>query len=590
MPGVPPWNYGNYYLGNTTMQMMPMMLNKVHQYGQMQAMAALGNAGLLGSAPVMPNMAMNPCCLPPSGIMPMSSPMMAASASPLPVAFNPLVQGMYPMASMNPVNWMTPGSFMSALSAGPMPYRPPSFDFPSNVGMVMTIPYGTPNPLFSTPNFSSFGASASSGGGFSCCYSYSFMPPVAPAPAPAAISYYPQPVSVPQPYPVPVPIPNVQQVPVPQPVSAVAPPIVAGACPCPCPCLSMGNAGLPLYPSQGGLSNGNFGQPPVLSSNQHLTTSTPLPVYNATDPSQRLIGQSIPMSNVRSTNNQQPSITHSAAKTSNYLDQTHDSFSDRVRRHLPSVFSSSHSSYNLSRSQPRSDPIVPPILHGQLISDSGWLPKSAQYSTMTSIFSGKKRKRLLTPMDMNRPMLHPSGGSHVSFRPYHRRPRSSSSTSEYDCAICQEQRDKRRLHKHYDSSTVSSLLSSPKHSRKHQLFSNASPFSSKSHTPSSTKHKGYQSHRRHQTKIKIKNKTPSPPPSTQKSTSPILLRQSLIENKRPRETIHEVKESDIEDEEEQEQQRQQQKYVEKRSSIGNESITDKSDRYESKISLRSIDE
>src|SRR5690349_21804281 len=101
------------------MQMMPFMLNKVHSYGQMQAMSALGNAGLLGfppmmqSMPMMPwytpssfSMPMMPWYMPSSFSMPMAAPMMAA-ATPLPIAFNPLVQGMYPMASMNPVNWMT---------------------------------------------------------------------------------------------------------------------------------------------------------------------------------------------------------------------------------------------------------------------------------------------------------------------------------------------------------------------------------------------------------------------------------------------------------------------------------------------------
>ena len=570
MPGMSPWNYGNYYLGNTTMQMMPMMLNKVHQFGQMQAMAALGNASLLGSAPMLPNISMNPCCPPPSFSMPMSSPMMAA-ATPLPVAFNPLVQGMYPMASMSPVNWMSPGSFMSALSAGPMPYRPPGFDFPNNVGMVMTVPYGTPNPLFSTPN---------SGSGFPCCSYYNSMPPAAP-PMPAPITYYPQPVPVPQPYPapypVPVAIPSIQQVPVPRPVSVVAPPIVA-----------TGNHSLPissispLCPMHGVVANGNISQPPVFASNHSMTQThnhsinSSLPVYNATDPSPRLIGKPIITTSFESPTNQQPNVTHSAAKNITYLDNNHGTFSDRFLRHLPSI-------PGFSRSQPRSDPVLPPILRGQLISDSGWLPKSAPYSTLTSMFSSKKRKRLLNSTDISKPVLH-SSSSRVSFTPYRRRrrSRSNSSASEYDCAICQEQRGKRRLRKHYDSSTVSSLLSSPRHSRKHQLSSNASPLSSKSHTPSSMKQNGYKSHRRHPMKIKIKSKSPSPTLSNQKSTSPISFRQSFLGNQRLKETIHETKE-DESDEDEHEN-------VEKRSNNENESIAEKSDQYQSKISLRSIEE
>lgn len=577
VPGMSPWNYGNYYLGNTTMQMMPMMLNKVHKYGQMQAMAALGNAGLLGSAPMLPNMSMNPCCQPPSFSMPMASPMMAA-ATPLPVAFNPLVQGMYPMASMSPVNWMTPGSFMSALSAGPMPYRPPGFDFPNNVGMVMTIPYGTPNPLFPTPNM---------GSTFPCCSYYNSMPSVAP-PMPPPMSYYPQPAPVPQPYPVPysvpAPIPDYQQVPVPHPVSAIAPPMVATGNQLP----PVSNIS-PLCPLHGVMANSNAGQPPVFSSNHSMThthhhsSNPPLPVYNATDPSPHLIGKPITTVNFGTNTNRQPTVIHSAAKNSTYLDDNHGTFSDRFRRHLPSIPSFSRSSYSLSRSQPRSDPVLPPILYGQLISDSGWLPKSSAYSTITSMFSSKKKKRLLNATDINKPVLH-SSSSRVSFTPYRRRrrTRSNSSASEYDCAICQEQRGKRRLRKHYDSSTVSSLLSSPKHSRKHQLLSNASPLSSKSHTPSSMKQNGYKSHRRHPMKIKIKSKSPSPVLSTHKSPSPASFRQSFFGNQPLKETIHETKEDGTDDDE--------QENVEKRSSNENESIAEKSDQYQSKISLHSIEE
>jgi hypothetical protein len=194
---------------------------------------------------------------------------MMAVATPLPIAFNPLVQGMYPMASMNPFNWMTPSSFMSALTTGPMPYRPPaSFEFPSNISMVMPFPYGAPNPLLASSSFGGFNPQYNFNGGLSCCCCY-----CTPSIAPPAISYYPRPVSVPQPcpvpYPAPVPIVNVQQIPVPRPVSVVAPPIIAGgnqAFPTP--------AGTPLLSSQGGLMQGGFGQTLVMASDQNSTTQS----------------------------------------------------------------------------------------------------------------------------------------------------------------------------------------------------------------------------------------------------------------------------------------------------------------------------
>jgi hypothetical protein len=549
------------------MQMMPMMLNKVHQYGQIIAISALRNAGLLGPAPMMQSMPMMPCCIPPSFNMPMAAPMMAA-ASPLPVAFNPLVQGMYPMASMNPVNWMTPASFMSALSSGPMPYRPPAFDFPNNVGMVMTVPYGTPNPFLSASSFGGFNSSYNFGGGSSwCCCCYC---------APPTFSFYPRPVSVPQPYPVPysapVAIPNVQQIPVPRPVSVVAPPIVA----CGNQSLPV-SAGAPLWSSQGVVTNGGFSQPAVMASNQNPITQTlisnqpvkrSLPVYDATDQSQRLMGQQITsnLPNIRSDNNQYLGITPSAAKNTTPFSQSHDSLSDRLRRHIPSIIPRlSRSNYNLTRSEPRSDPQLPPILRGQLISDSGWLPKTSKSQTITSILSGKKRKRLYTT-DIGKTIFNP------------RHHRSSSSTSEYDCAICQQQREKRRLREHYGSSTMSSLLSSPKGSRKNRFSSNESTFSSITHTPNSFKQNSYKSHRRHPTRIKIKSKSPSP----KQSTSPVLLRQSPIQEQRLNETIHE--------EEEEVEQKQEQENVEIRSVDDNDSIIEKADRYQSKTSLRSTDE
>jgi hypothetical protein len=511
----------------------------------------------------------------------MAAPMMAA-ATPLPVALNPLVQGMYPMASMNPVNWMSPASFMSALSSGPMPYRPPAFDFPNNVGMVMTVPYGTPNPFFSASSFGSFNSSFNFCGGgssWSCCC-YSIPPPV---------SYYPRPVPVPQPYPVPysapVAIPNIQQVPIPRPVSIVAPPIVAGGY----QSLPV-STGAPLCPSHGVLTNGGLSPPMVMASNHNSTTHPPtnnppgktsLPVYNAIDQSQLLMGQQI-NSNIGSNNNQYSGVTHSSAKNTTSFSQNHDTLSDRLRRHIPSIMSRfSRSNYNLTQSQPRSDPILPPILRGQLISDSGWLPKTSNIrsQTTTSILSGKKRKRLLYTSDIGKTMLN-SSSTRLPFSPNRRQRHSGSSASEYDCAICQQQREKRRLREHYGSSTMSSLLSSPKESRKYRFSSNESNFSSISRTPSSFKQTSYKSHRRHPTKIKIKSKSPSP----KQSTSPVLLRQSPIQDQRFNATIHE------EEEEVEQKQEQEQVHVEKKSPDDDEITSEQSNEYQSKISLRSIDE
>jgi len=278
MSGMSPWNYGNFYMGNTTMQMMPYMQRKVAKYALKQGMSSLGGfgggmpslGGFGGGMPMMPMLPMMPMmpCLPASCSMPMASPIIAA-ATPLPIAYNPIVQGMYPMVGMNSASWMTPSSFMSALTTGPMPYRPPaSIEFPSNINMVMTLPYGTPNPLLCPPSFGGFSPQYNFGGGMSCCCCY-----CTPSACPPAISYYPQPVSVPQPvpvpYPVPVPIPNIQQVPIPRPVSVVAPPIIAG-----------GNqslsipSGAPLLSSQGGFMQGGMNQQLVMASNQNSTTQT----------------------------------------------------------------------------------------------------------------------------------------------------------------------------------------------------------------------------------------------------------------------------------------------------------------------------
>jgi len=491
---------------------------------------------------------------------------------------------------MNPVNWMTPSSFMSALTSGPMPYRPPAFDFPSNVGMVMTIPYGTPNPLLSSSSYGGFGSSYNFGSGFSwnsCCYS---MPPVSVS-APPSVSYYPRPVNVPQPYyvpyPAPVPIPNVQQVPVPRPVSVVAPPIVAGSN------YSLPvSAGVPLSPSQGVFTGGNFGRPAVMASNNNSTTqaiinnrstSGSLPVYDPTDKSHLLIGQPVvsSLSNIGSNNNERAGVTPSTAKNVQQISQNRDTISARFLRHLPSISRLSRSNYTFNMPQPRSDPVLPPILRGQLISDSGWLPKTSKIPSITSILSGKKGKRPLYTIN-NGKSTHYSSSSGASLLKRRRR-RSSSSVSEYDCAICQQERDKRHLHEYYGSSTLSSLLSSPKGSRKRHLSSNESALSSTVRSPTSFKQHNYKSHRRHPTRIKIKHTTPP----SKKSNSPVLLRRSPVQEQKHDETI---REEDEEEKKEEDDEEKKEERVKKNLFDDNDSITDIFDRYASKTSLQSIEE
>ncbi|CAF3432366.1 unnamed protein product [Rotaria socialis] len=578
-PGMAPWNYGNYYLGNTTMQMMPMMLNKVHQYGQMQAMSALSNAGILGSTPPialnMPMVPSMPCCMPPSCNMPMSAPMMAAATA-LPVAFNPLVQGMYPAASMSPVNWMCPSSFMSALTSGPMPYRPPAYDFPNNVGMVMTIPYGTPNPMISA---TSYGASYNCGASSSWCCSYSYT---APAPAPQPICYYPRPVSVPQPYAVPCPypvaIPNIQQVPVPQPVTYVAPPIVADytqAVPY--------KTDAPLWTSQDTFTNTNFSPPAVMASNQDMFASNfndsqpmkgTLPVYNAIDQSQLLIGQQITssLSNSDQITSERLGVTPSKLKYGHKHNGTRNSLSKRIRHHLPTI--PVLSNFNFTKFQHRSDPVLPPILSGYIISDSGWIPKNPEPEVMPPLLGYKKRKRLSYTNENGKSTSY-SVGSHVSFLKRRHPKDLSSSTSEYDCVICQQEREKKRLRKHYNPSTVSSLLSltESSNSQHNRHLSSYEPFlSSKLQAPASPKKSSHKSHRRHEKKIKNNSNKGS-----RKSTSPVLVRQTPIqdqrENKLKQEEKHDKGNSFLDDNDD----------------LGDLN-SEKSDGHASQFSLRTVDE
>jgi hypothetical protein len=538
------------------MQMMPSM------YGQSSAMSGFGFGGYPYSSP--------------SFSMPPAAPMMAA-ATPLPVAFNPLVQGMYPAASMSPTNWMTPSSFMSALSSGPMPYRPPAFDFPSNIGMVMPIPYGTPNPFLSAPS-GGFSPYNSGNGSWSCCCCYCVPPATAPAPPP--ICYYPRPVSVPQPYPVPcpvpVPVPNIQQVPVPRPVSVVAPPIIAECNP-----ISAAPFAAPLWPSQGAFTNAYAGQPMVMASNHDSMPSTyigqpangSLPVYNPVDQSHSSMNQTATLNlpYLGPNTNGLSGITPSEAKSVNQLYQTSNTTFDRFQRYIPSV---SHSNYDLTKSQSRSEPTLPPILRGQLISDSGWLPKtSKKYRSISSMLTGKKRKRPLYTPENSKSIFQSiaNRASSLSSRRHHR---SDSSASEYDCPICQQERDKRRLRKHYGVSTVASLLSSSSKDFHGRHLPTNETVSSAPYVSTSFKSSSHKSYRRHPRRLKSSGKSLSP----KASSSPILLRRSPIKEERKNGTIYES-------EEEEEEKRE--KKVEKKLSDVVDSASEKSDHRESPNSINS---
>lgn len=249
-----PWNYGNYYMGNTTMQMMPMMMRKVSKFQQRMM------GGGLGGMPMLPMLPMVPC-IPSYYAMAASAPMMAA-ATPLPMALNPVVQSAYPIGNCCGPTFMSPSAFASTLSSGPLPFQPPSsFQFPSNVNMVMNIPFGFSNSLLSMPSFGGFAPQLNSSGALSCCCFYCTTPS-----CPPQVSFYPRPVSVPQPYPVPVPNPipitNIQPIPIPRQVNVIAPPIVAGgglsgAIP----------AGNSLVPSQGVLNQIPYNTVTVNASN-----------------------------------------------------------------------------------------------------------------------------------------------------------------------------------------------------------------------------------------------------------------------------------------------------------------------------------
>jgi hypothetical protein len=528
MAGVAPWNYGNYYLGNTTMQMMPFMMNRVHQYGLMQATANLGGMGQ------MPSMPWTPYCLPSSFSMPMAASMMAA-ATPLPVAFNPLIQGMYPMASMSPVNWMEPSSFMSALTAGPMPYRPPAFEFPSNVGMVMTVPYGTPNPMLLSPAQGGFNSLSYFGS--PSWYSHNYSTPQFSAPAPPMLSYYPPAIGPPPSYPIqyspPIAAPHAQPMPVHQPRPLHSLPAVPSAhLPLP-----VGVDSPLIFPLEAANQN-VFSQPPAMQSLQTTTfpSSHPaLPIYSSASSLGPSIGQRLASNASYVPFSQQRNYegTHSVAKYSSIRSsQTHGSLSDRIRRSRISLPRLSRSDYNLVKSLPRSEPVLPPITVGTLISDSGWLLKDDADQTISTASSRSDNKnRPVYTIGKDDASLH-SYGSRVSFFPHRRRGhrQSNSSASEYDCAICAQQRDKRRIRKYFGSAALESFLTSSKKSR-HRRGHRHRPQPASNETISSS-HSAPTSAQKYDRRAKKRIKSP---PSIDRS-SPVLLRRSTI----PEHTSHET--------------------------------------------------
>ncbi|CAF1007327.1 unnamed protein product [Adineta steineri] len=627
MPGVLPWNYGNYYLGNTTMQMMPFMMNKLGKYGQMQGMSMLGNSGSFGAAPVMPsmpccmqqsfsmpNMPSTPCCTPqPYNNMSMAAPMMAA-ATPLPVAFNPLVQGMYPMASTSPVNWMTPSTFMSALTSGPMPYRPPAFDFPSNVGMVMAIPYGTPNPLLSSPTYSGISSSysvAAGGPSWSSCYYGASRSPVS-SPSPP-VSYYPQQYNYQQqfpiPYSAPLALPYIEQIPAPSsmPVAPLSMPVAA---PPMIPPESNQNtlvsATMSLSPSQATFIDNTYSQPVPMGPSRNSTrrtltrndtTNGSLPVYNPTDQSQFLIGQRISSSLSNSVLNKtdHSNFTISSGRHRNRSHRGRDTTSERFRRFIPSIPRLTYTNYNSCDYPPRSDPILPPILCGELISDSGWLPREPTPPPIPSILTRKKKERPIYGTENAKSMLH-THVARVSFLPHRRRHHSNSSASEYDCTICQQQREKRRLREYYGSSTVSSLLSLPKEHTKHRIISNDSILSSTLYSPPTFQKESYKSSTiRLPTKIKNKSKSSS----SERSNSPVLLRKSPLHDQRQNISMHDQRQNinmhdqrqnvTIHEVDEEEDDTIKEEPSERKLTDDNDSSMGKSEQHVSQISLDSKD-
>lgn len=373
------------------------------------------------------------------------TPMMAA-ATPLPIAFTPLVQGIYPSVMSNSVSWMPSSSFIDALSTGPMPYRPPDNIFPNSISMVMPIPYGVPNPFIpeqksigyhstnqnypSVPSYYSDTNTSKTGAAFpnssySSTQSYSFNLPVTYASYPS--------------------MPSI-------------------------------NAQLGIGSSSQTMISPNQGLTPPTSTVTAPTVSDlhqPLPV-GVNGPMTQMGDQTYHRENYSSVDFQSQQSSLTAKK---YL-PTYETIPARIRP-VDSFYpvKSSNKQQSLSKMRKsdrltleslRREPVVPPITRGELIYDSGWVSKKSKLKENFAKYFRIKQKPP-TYTTTNGRMIVRKKQARVSFLPKNglirRRPKSSiSSASEYDCAVCREERDRKRIKEHYGSSLLEPNISSPKNS------------------------------------------------------------------------------------------------------------------------------
>ena len=185
---------------------------------------------------------------------------------------------------------------------------------------------------------------------------------------------------------------------------------------------------------------------PKSLDNQVIKSS--LPVCNATKQSHNLIREKVTssLSTIDCNSNIRLGTTPSQAKYDSESGRISSTISDRFRNYRSLLPRFPRSNYNLAGPQSRSNPISQPLLHEQLIFDSGWLPAVSKFQTISSILTDGKRKRKSYIAESGKSMSQPIYNG-VRFLPRRRRRRrqhhrSNSLVSEYDCAICQQQKDK----------------------------------------------------------------------------------------------------------------------------------------------------
>ncbi|CAF0883636.1 unnamed protein product [Didymodactylos carnosus] len=488
------WNYGNHYLGNTTMQMIPFMLGKVGRFLQCNenvggmGMNPSGFSSAMGFGHLMGgNMAFSGACNCPG----LSTPFIMA-ATPLPVAYNPIIQGIYPMSTMSAVQMWNPMQFISTLFTGPMPYRPPTLDFPSNVGMVMTIPYGTSNPLLSPNGYNSIPSSFPN----SCvCCNCSNAPPVS----------YSNPVMIPQPYPVPyvqpVEIAHINPIPASYPIMSNNLPDMLGQS---------------EYPMSTTITPIAQPLPPSPYNNVSAPSVTPLMrtgvsgVYSGYDEplvssAASLQQQESPVGQVKTDacrsgtcdvqsrqKAQQSSSKLSHLNTTTLSDRNRkngifhklkNQFSSRLfktkNQNIYSPLDQNYPQYAASMSGITNnnyyESILPLPYNGLLISDSGWMPNVSTKEKAIDFFR--------FPEKYKRSKL------------FRQREQSTTISNEYDCEICKKL-NQQHLRKYSNSSKLLSLSS--RESRQYSpsdsaLTAPSSPYPIKSGTPRLKKRR---SHRR----------------------------------------------------------------------------------------------